>query len=321
MRQKKIILDTDIGTDIDDALALAYLLNHPESELVGITTVTGQADLRAEIVSAMLKKAGREDIPIHVGARDCILIEQKEKYAPQAKMLEKWPHETHFPEDAISFMQKIIRENPGQITLLGIAPMSNIARLFLMDPKIPELLDSLYLMCGKFSEWEFKPWSRVDSKAKDDRNSAFVPSDIRGFMAGGALEMNALIDPYATAVVYQNTVRVHRSVGIDMTHKVTMPKNEFIKRCKEHSIFWPILDMAGVWFESSDFVTFHDPLATVCIFESNICEFTRGNVLVDIQSNMLKGYTHFQQDDYGRHEVATCVDSERFFEAYYSVFR
>lgn len=321
MKRKKIILDTDIGTDIDDALALAYLLNRQDCDIVGITTVTGEADRRAEMVSAMLKTAGRADIPIHIGVQDCILIEQKEKHAPQAAMLEKWPHESDFPNDAIPFMREIIRKYPGQVTLLGIAPLGNIARLFLMDPGIPQLLNGLYLMCGKFSEWDFRPWSRVESGPKEDRNSAFVPADIRGFMAGGALEMNALIDPYATAIVYQNAVRVHRSVGIDMTHRVTMPRDEFVKRCEKHPIFWPILDMAGVWFESSDIVTFHDPLATVCVFEPSICEFTRGNVTVDIQSHMLKGYTHFQEDFYGRHEVATIVDSEGFFDAYYSVFQ
>ena len=75
MERIKVILDTDIGTDIDDALALAYLLNQPRCELVGITTLTGQAEIRAQMVSAMLHAAGRTDIPIHIGAKDCIIIE------------------------------------------------------------------------------------------------------------------------------------------------------------------------------------------------------------------------------------------------------
>lgn len=320
MEPKKVILDTDIGTDIDDALALAYLLNNPRCELVGITTLTGEADVRAQMVSAMLKAAGREDIPIHIGAKECILIEQKERHAPQAKMLEKWPHDTDFPNDAITYLQKTIRENPGEITLLGISPMSNFARLFLIDPEIPQLIKEMYLMCGKFAEWDFRPWSGVQMPQREDCNSAFVPADIRGFMAGGALEMNALIDPYATAIVYQHSAPVHRSVGICMTHQVTLPRDEFLKRCEIHPIFKPILDMAGVWFENCDHVTFHDPLATVCAFEPDVCQFTRGNVMVDIESRMLKGYTHFQEDPNGRHEVASSVNPERFFEAYYSVF-
>ena len=134
MERIKVILDTDIGTDIDDALALAYLLNQPRCELVGITTLTGQAEIRAQMVSAMLHAAKRTDIPIHIGAKDCIIIEQKECYAPQSAMLEKWPHDTEFPTDAIPWMREMIRKYPGEIVLLGISPMSNIARLFLSDP-------------------------------------------------------------------------------------------------------------------------------------------------------------------------------------------
>lgn len=321
MTKEKVILDTDIGTDIDDALALAYLLYQPRCELVGITTLTGEAGVRAQMASALLKVAHRGGIPVHVGSEECILTEQKERYAPQARMLEKWPHDTDFPcHDAIHFLQKTIREKPGEITLLGISPMSNIARLFLIDPEIPSLLKGLYLMCGKFSEWDFRPWSGAAKSAKEDCNKAFVPANVRGFMAGGALEMNALIDPYATAIVYQKIAPLHRSIGVDMTHRVTLPRDAFMERCGGHPIFAPILDMAGVWFESSDTVTFHDPLAAVCIFNPAVCQFTRGNVTVELGSTLLKGYTHFQEDPCGKHEVASGVDTGRFFEEYYSVF-
>ena len=61
------------------------------------------------------------------------------------------------------------------------------------------MLKGLYLMCGKFSEYDFKNWYREDD-AGDGDFSAFEPHNINKFMAGGSLEMNALIDPYATAV-------------------------------------------------------------------------------------------------------------------------
>ena len=81
MDKIKIILDTDIGTDIDDALALAYLLMKPECELMGITTVTGEAKTRAKLASVICKAANRGDIPIYPGNEECILIEQKEKFS------------------------------------------------------------------------------------------------------------------------------------------------------------------------------------------------------------------------------------------------
>ena len=63
----KILLDTDIGSDIDDAIALAYLLAQPQCELLGITTVTGEPEKRAMMASAQCKLAGR-NIPIYPGA-------------------------------------------------------------------------------------------------------------------------------------------------------------------------------------------------------------------------------------------------------------
>ena len=57
---KKVILDTDIGSDIDDAICLAYLLSQPECDLLGITTVSGEVRERAKLASALCKTAGRE---------------------------------------------------------------------------------------------------------------------------------------------------------------------------------------------------------------------------------------------------------------------
>lgn len=65
-----ILLDTDIGNDMDDMQALAYLLAQPGAELLGITTVTGEAIARAELADMMLRLAGRGDVPVHVGSEN-----------------------------------------------------------------------------------------------------------------------------------------------------------------------------------------------------------------------------------------------------------
>ena len=64
---RRIVLDTDIGTDVDDALALALALASPELELVAITTVSGDTSLRARIAARLLALAGRADVPVHAG--------------------------------------------------------------------------------------------------------------------------------------------------------------------------------------------------------------------------------------------------------------
>lgn len=70
---KKVILDTDIGSDIDDAVALAYLLKHPQCQLMGITTVSGEPIERAKLASALCIAAGKPDIPIYPGTENPIL--------------------------------------------------------------------------------------------------------------------------------------------------------------------------------------------------------------------------------------------------------
>ena len=86
MTAEKLILDTDIGSDIDDAVCLAYLLAQPRCDLLGITTVTGEADKRAMMASALCKAAGKS-IPIYPGCEQPLLVAQGQPQAPQAAAL------------------------------------------------------------------------------------------------------------------------------------------------------------------------------------------------------------------------------------------
>jgi len=290
--KKKIILDTDIGSDIDDAVCLAYLLANPDCDLLGITTVTGEPEKRAQMASAMCKIAGREDIPIYPGSPEPLLIKQQQPLAPQAAALKKWPGQDHFPRgEAVDFLRRTIRSHPGEITLLGIGPLTNIALLFKTDPEIPALLKALVLMCGIFS------------------NQA---------PGHGPLEWNAKLDPHASAIVYQSAVKLHRSVGLDVTTKLEMHADEVRKRFTS-KLLEPVLDFSEVWFRHQDKIIFHDPLAAVTLFDEHVCEFERGRVEVDLNSSSLAGYTAWHADDYGPHEVAFKVNPQRFFEAYFSM--
>ncbi|MGB2821424.1 MAG: nucleoside hydrolase, partial [Phycisphaerae bacterium] len=80
----KVLFDTDIGSDIDDAVALAYLLCQGRCELLGVTTATGEPDKRAEMVSAVCRNVGRGEVPVHAGCPEAMLIEMRQKTAPQA---------------------------------------------------------------------------------------------------------------------------------------------------------------------------------------------------------------------------------------------
>ena len=290
---EKILLDTDIGSDIDDAVCLAYLLAQPQCELLGITTVSGEPERRAMMASAQCKIAGKA-IPIFPGAAQPLLIEQKQPQAPQADALKNWAHDTEFPQNqAVNFLRQTIRAHPGEITLLTIGPLTNIALLFAIDPEIPALLKQLVLMCGIFTRdgYEDKP-----------------------------LEWNAILDPHAAAMVYRAKPRVHRSIGLDVTMQVKLPAAE-VRQKFQTPLLRPVLDFAEIWFaKQATTITFHDPLAAATIFDEQVCTFTRGQVDIELENKALLGQTAWQPGGRATHEVALGVDANHFFKHYFSLF-
>ncbi len=285
----KVILDTDIGSDIDDAFALAYLLKEPRCELMGITTVSGEASRRAKMCSVMCRHAGRDDIPIHVGCDRAMLIDIWQKHAQQADAIKSWPHRSFTPDNtAIEFLRQTIRANPGEITLFAIGPMTNIGLLFAIDPEIPALLKDLVLMCGKFYEM------------------------------GG--EWNAFNDPHATAITYGNGRQArpprHVSYGLDVTLKCTWAADECRQRFQDIPVLAPVRDFAEIWFQRAPHATFHDPLAAVSIFHPDICQYDAGEVKISLAEPTL-GWTIFNyKKEGGPHTVAKTVDVKRFFDTY-----
>ena len=283
----QVLLDTDIGSDIDDAVCLAYLLARHDCDLLGITTVTGQPETRAKLASAVCKNAGRK-IPVFAGASEPLRIKQRQTDVQQAKALEKWKHDKVFPGKAVDFLRQIIRQNPGEITLLCIGPLTNIAALFMSDAEIPSLLKSLVLMCGNF-----QPETAVT-------------------------EWNAAVDPHAAKIVFDAPVKALKCVGWEITSTVRMPASEVRERFKT-PLLRPVLDMAEYWFNNAGEITFHDPLAGMMIFEDSICEFEKGKIEVDMNPEFA-GKTLWKSDRAGKHEIARKVDIRKFFKCFFRVF-
>lgn len=288
----KLLLDTDIGSDIDDVFALAYLLCQPECELLGITTVTGEAVGRAKMASAMCKAVGKDHIPVYPGASIPLIGEQKQLYTKQAEAVENWPHQKDFPVGgAVEFMRQTIRRHPGEVTLLAIGPMTNVGMLFAVDPEIPSLLKELVVMCGIF----------------DYKTPAYTCLS----------EWNSRCDPYASAIVYNAPVKNIKSIGLDVTVQVTMEVAD-IKPKLSGKLGWLMLDFISKR-TSDKFITFHDPLAAAVIFKNDICGFMRGNVEVELDSTRLRGLTYWEADPNGKNEAAFTVDSEGFFRHYFEI--
>ena len=287
----KILLDTDIGTDVDDAVCLAYLLSHPDCELLGITTVTGESLKRASLSSVLCKAAGKE-VPIYPGEDYPMHGEQRQAVAQQAVALPRWPHGTNFLKgQAVGFLAETIRSHPGEVTLLTIGPLTNIGMLFSAHPEIAELLAGLVMMGGNF--------------------------DKTGPEAG-RIEWNVAGDLLATEIVYKAPVPLHRSLGLNVTHWVVMPAEEVRQRFSA-SLLRPVLDMAEIWFAGSyPSITFHDPLAAATIFEPDLCSYQQGTV--SLENTDKPGKTIWQPGGPDApHQVAMTVDVDRYFEHFFRI--
>ena len=111
---EKVLLDTDIGTDIDDAVCLTYLLNQPQCELLGITTVTGEPVKEQcwPVLFANIMGLKCQFIRVWMPP---LLNEQWQKEVPQAEALSNWEHETDFPGGkAIEFLREDHSSTPGR---------------------------------------------------------------------------------------------------------------------------------------------------------------------------------------------------------------
>jgi inosine-uridine nucleoside N-ribohydrolase len=141
---QKILLDTDIGDDIDDAYALALALQSPRQvDLLGITTAWGNTTLRGRLVQRFLDVTGHRGIPVTAGPQTHPTATFSQAHWAQAQ-----PLPVDGFHNAISFLIQQIHRYPHQITLVAIAPYSNIGALIRRDPTAFRQLKRVVLMGG-----------------------------------------------------------------------------------------------------------------------------------------------------------------------------
>lgn len=292
-----VLLDTDIGSDIDDAVALAYLLRQPQCEMLGVTTVSGEPQKRAALGRAVCRFAGREDVPVYAGLAAPLLAAPLQPHAPQAEILDAAAFDEFSRPAAVDFLRETIRARPGEITLLAIGPLTNLAVLFALDPEVPTLLKQLVLMGG-----------------------LYYGRSVGHTGATGA-EWNMRCDPHAAAIVFQAPVPRLLAVGLDVTEPCRMPSAEVRERFAQAGPPLDfVLEMAAIWFRGKSELTFHDPLAAALIFAPDLCETERQRIEVDTGSSRTQGQTFFDPSAAEKpHEIAVSVDAPAFFQHYFEV--
>lgn len=308
--KRKIILDTDIGfrTDPDDALALAYLLANPDCELVGVSTVGLHSDWRAGMADVICDRMGNPDLPIVAGADRPLFVNRYWMHNPVTRWPEDaryQPREDYEPNEAVEWLRATIREGaPGEMSLITIGQLTNLATLLLLDPEVVEMLDQVVCMAGRVN---------------------YPPESPKG-------ETNVILDPVAAGVVVQRMDELTllpigpvRGKGLSAT---------FLDNILEGDKFQPVRRSCQPWYDARDVggVGLADPMTCAMVFEPDLVEFSSGRVSVHLydhplpegepfENDGMSGVTQFEPDDAGGHRVVTKVDREPTHRHIQEIFR
>jgi inosine-uridine nucleoside N-ribohydrolase len=180
-----VVLDTDIGDDIDDAFALALALRSPEIRLLGITTEYGDTELRAKLVDRFLASVGGNvGISINAGiGGNAQSVFTQAAYAQQ-DFRSVCGIRTLFKADAVDWLLLQIRAYPGQITLIAIGPLFNIQAAIEHDPSTFRKLKRVVMMGGSiYRGYDGRNGERRPPDA--EWNVSRDPAGLRALLASG----------------------------------------------------------------------------------------------------------------------------------------
>lgn len=162
----KVLLDTDIGSDIDDAWALGLLVASPQVELVGVTVTDGDTAARAKVACKLLHNVGRDDVPVAVGRHTA----PPDQVDYQFTWAEDFTAKRPIDQPAADFIVETLRKRPGEITLIAVGPLQNVADALRKEPNLGKLAKRVVLMSGSIgpNAWSPAPvaeWNVVRSTA------------------------------------------------------------------------------------------------------------------------------------------------------------
>lgn len=284
-----VILDTDIGDDIDDALALAFALQSPELDVRAVVTVLQHRERRADLVWKILRLYGREDIPVGMGAEQPLLAQARHDEVRQTRALSP---EDRLPEtrrrNGLELYLETCLKSPRKVTVLAYGPLTNVALALRAEPRLAGCIERLVLMNGVF----------------------FAPR----------LEYNTVRDPEAAAIVFSSGLPVV-TMGLDVTLPCRLEPRDMERLAASPLPAVRFLrELVAIWQEDRPErrPILHDPLAVAVAFQPDLVKLRRGRVEVETRGepDRTYGMTLFRPDPKGLVEVAAEVEVRRFLDLF-----
>jgi inosine-uridine nucleoside N-ribohydrolase len=261
----RVIIDTDPG--VDDALALLLAMRSPELKIEAITPVAGNVPLDLTLPNAlrMVEIAGRTDIPVAAGAKQPLLrrlVTATYAHGENGLGGAVFPEPTTkpAPQPAAQLICEIIRKYPGEVTLLTIGPLTNIASALSSDPALAGIVRSLVMMGGSLSGGNITP----------------------------AAEFNIYVDPEAARIVFQSGIPI-TMVGLDVTRKTSLTEEHVrVLEAASNPVSQAAAKIARNAIEHTRERGFlvgpnmHDSLAVAAFLDPSILTF--GDYYVDVET-------------------------------------
>ncbi|XP_072957079.1 probable uridine nucleosidase 2 isoform X1 [Typha angustifolia] len=276
--KKKLIIDTDPG--IDDAMAIFVALNSPEVEVIGLTTIFGNVytTLATRNALHLLEVAERTDIPVAEGSHQTIMKATKLRIADFVHGTDGLGNQNFPPpkgqpigQSAASFLVEQANEYPGEVTVVALGPLTNIALAIELDPSFPKKIGQIVLLGGAFSV-----------------NGNVNP----------AAEANIFGDPDAADIVFTCGADI-LAIGINVTHQVILTDADRNRLAQCQSRFAKYLcKIIGVYFAyhheayATQGVYLHDPVTLLAAVNPSLLTYTEGVVRVQT-SGIMRGITIF----------------------------
>jgi inosine-uridine nucleoside N-ribohydrolase len=300
----RVVLDTDIGSDCDDTVALALALASPEIELAAVTVVSGDVGLRGRIAAHLLALGGRPDVPVHAGAQRPLGPGAFVWFGHEGIELGGAPGQgTLSGEPAVDALLRAF-DGRGDLELVTIGPLTNVAAALRRDPDLARRIPRLTAMGGFLS-----------GTAPDGRR---LPQ---------AIDYNLCGDPEAATAVFAAGIPT-RLVPIDVTLQVWLTQRDAAALAAQAGPLGPAVARAlrawapiqrdgftGLGLALPDGVVsfLHDPLAIACAHDESFCTFEDLDLLPTRDDGLFR-LTPCAAGTAGaaRVRVATAVDAPRF---------
>jgi purine nucleosidase len=281
------ILDTDIGTDVDDILALTLMARSPEINLIGVTTVYGDTRLRAKMARFVCEQLDRRDVVIAHGESDTLGGQKVWWGGHEGEGIPGLDQVTiDGSRGGVEFLLDSAREHRGKLDLFTIGPLTNIGLAIQTDPSFASSIHHLYLMGGAY--WSEQP------------------------------EHNIKSDPEASDIVFRSGIPM-TAVGLDVTTQVLLRQDGMDAISAKLGDLGDVLSQQfrrwidfmaehGIASRDNDATNPHDPMAVLAAIRPDLFGFEHCDVEIDLEGDTI-GRTRLMSCESGRVKVAREIDA------------